>query len=318
MRITLKFFITIIFSLTVAFVYYNTNSALLKDGTEGLVKTQDARSVLNSIESNQAKNNKADTIKEIDETMGNLFSSNEMKCFTFAEIQKDLDNDLLDKFAYDNLLQAFFVPQYLTNLDKSALKAEFDAGNAVAAFVLGMNLFYSSYTTSFHSPFLISPDIEKTEADYGAPLNEIDRQKLKEARKWLWKAAINDVELALTEIVSTYQFEHDYLASISKENINGLDDKEEEFIELKARATSYALLHWVVSPHFIELRGGQVGMHKSLLNELKIYDKQQYFRDLETSWITDRSSIGRTKEIELPIPNELKDVLKKIKNVCKD
>ncbi len=315
------FVITLVIAGTLIVIYARNIDDITNVDVTGKVETQYSEEKLTSLVKAEKEINSDTPIElknktEEDEPL----PKDVFKCLPLTEIQKQVNNDILNKFARDNVLFPYSVQQYLTKLDKDELIAEFEAGNASAAYVLGSNLLYSSYTTNFHNPALIDAtnfsDVEITADLFGKPLSKIDIDKLTEARKWLWLAAINGISNGLSELSATYSIEHNFLEAEQKNNQSNLINTEKKLKTLKVKKIFYTLLHVEVAPQAYDLLGIEVDSFKKQLELIQLEGKEQFYKDIETQWVDDRYNIGQSKEVEFEVPEEIKIAAYKNRNQC--
>jgi hypothetical protein len=304
-------FTVLISALILIFVYNsNSNSVSQVDlNIEKNIKTDDE---VDFISTQNEENIQTNILNKLENKVQDTpLPKDAFKCFTLTDIQKQINNDVFEKFASENTLHPSSVPQYLTKLDENELIAEFEAGNASAAYVLGMNIFFSSYNTTFHHPSLTMGML--VDSNKSTKLN-VDR--LNEARKWLWVSAINGVGAGLGEIAATYGMEHDFLDADYQTNQGDLADIEKNLKALKVKQLSYNLLYVEVAPQVYDLFGVGMEHYKSQLEKIEIENKERIYKGIETQWVDDRFDFGQSKEIELKVPDEIKIAAHKNLNQC--
>jgi Neuraminidase (sialidase) len=262
---------------------------------------------------NKENTNSKALIQQDNNSVDIPLSRSVFKCFPMTEIQKQVSLDVLEKFANENVLHPSAVDQYLTRLDEEELVSEFEAGNASAAYVLGMNLFFSSHNTSSYNPNLrVELSVDNNQGTY------LNLEKLNEARKWLLIAATNGISISLGELAGTYSVEYAFMKSDYKRGnvqsdslviINRLN-------MLKAKQFSYNLLFVEAAPQANDLFGGGQEYYENEFERLLLEDKEKVFTKIKTQWVADRFNIGQSSEIELKVPNEIKIALRKYQNSC--
>jgi hypothetical protein len=263
---------------------------------------------------NQEKANSESLTQQGNNDVDISLPSSAFRCFPLTEIQKQINLDVLTKFANENVLYPSSVDRYLTKLDKSELVSEFEAGNASAAYVLGMNLSFSSYNTNSFNPYL-SVDLRE---EVDNQITELNVKELNEAREWLWAAAINGVSAALSELGGTYSLEHDFLeADYKSEKIQGDSSIiENKLWILKAKQLSFNILYVGVAPQMSDLFGTGKEYYENEFEQLHLEDKEKVYTDIQAQWVASRLNIGQLSEIELKVPDEIKIAALKSQNNC--
>lgn len=223
-------------------------------------------------------------------------------CINFSEIENQINSEMYEEFLRNNTLSLWTVNDYLREMSNDDLELEFKSGSAEAAFVLGMNLMYSSYNTN-----TIHPDIARGERqEKSNKIKKLDSKQLSAGREWLWKAALNGIGIALAEIGGSYQLESQLIEQKSKlehENIIFLKTK------LAAQELSFQILYQMVNPSIVELQK----IDSSYINEKFVnheYDeKEKILKALKEKWKLDREAIGKSYEINLKVSEDIRKIM---------
>lgn len=234
------------------------------------------------------------------------------ECHALSSSDKKYLNQVVTKFTQENVIFPSSVLPYLTELNEEQLILEFESGNNSAAYVLGMNHFYSSYNSNWHNPYL-GPNVSSGE---GKPIN-FEPEAMEKAREWLWKAAINDIPIALLELGNTYRYESAFYKKENFPNLSNSDFHESDFYKRsKSKELAYKVLFEEVTSGYRELSGKPLNDYESQMDKLQFEGKIEEMEGIRRLWSLRRSEAGKGKIVELLIPKEVNESITRMKKQC--
>lgn len=218
---------------------------------------------------------------------------------------------------YNSLNTRDLVDQY-SQVSNQELEAEFVAGNADAAYMLGINQIALTFKDARSS----TPVYEKADSTEGDDINtsNLDEEKLEIGRQWLWKAALNGSSIALVELSNSYTTERFYWrrTSVSTESSEDkLDDESKaKFALLTAHEQAYLQMFFHVNPAFTELVNGLGPSDLEEIINTKSDEQETVFKALIEKWSADRMQLGLPFYFELDIPESVTTAIKAIGKSC--
>lgn len=239
-------------------------------------------------------------------------SSKKTDCYNISSSDKSHYENLVTKFSQENVLFPRAVLQYLTEMDKEELVLEFESGNSSAAYVLGMNYFYSSYNSEWHNPFLSM--VSRQKADSPKPF---DLKTMERARDWLWKAALNGIPTALLEIGNSYSYENSFMIkeSLSKEKSSEYKSVHSQVLEAKSLA--YKVLFEHVTRGYREFSGQGGINYAEAFKNIEMKEKEAILERLKESWSKQRNELGKEMYVELFVPEKVTQAIERMQKRCK-
>lgn len=223
-------------------------------------------------------------------------------CIDLSKIEYQINSEMYEEFLRDNTLSLWTVNDYLREMSNDELELEYMSGNPDAAFVLGMNLVYSSYNTNTTHPDLlkgnIPPKVNK--------IKDLDHKKLDSGRNWLWQAALNGVGIALAEIAGSYGLENQLIKQNNQLSI-------EDITNLKAKLTSlelsYQILYHAVNSEVIKLHKINTKEVERKFSNHQYEKKGELLTQLKKKWILNREEIGKQFDINVKISEDIQKIM---------
>lgn len=242
--------------------------------------------IVNNIENFQIKTAKATVIEDIE------------SCIELSQIEHQINSEMYEEFLRKNNLSLWTINDYLREMSNDDLELEFRSGNAEAAFVLGMNLYYSSYNTNTTHPDLLKgkPPTKTNN------IKILDKSQLNSGRDWLWISALNGVGIALAEISGSYRLESQFLNQNTK-NVASLTSK------LNALELSYQMLHHEVNSEIVQLIKLDSDSIKKQFIKNEYEEKDLFLKEIKEKWLFEREEMGKEFKINIKIPEEIKKIM---------
>ncbi len=312
---SILYFIVSIILITIGmFAYYKHEIGSKQDDIRSSLTNNNYLLTSESEDSNK-RTDKLSTVATADKS-GDGFTLNDdtqlisFTCISLNELESRLNADILDDFFTSNSLTLFSVNEYLKHLDHKELEMEFEAGNASAAFILGMHFLHSSYRSGMYHP-----DIRTNQND---DYTEFDSEKMKRARDWLWTAALNGVGTALGEIAGSYLLEkqlveRDILLNTAERSS---DNSSEKIDRLTANYLSYTILYNKVNPQIVDLFSIDTEISNIEMERLNYLPKTSILDNLKEQWRKARLNVGKSAIIPLQISEEVETAVFESENQC--
>jgi hypothetical protein len=259
--------------------------------------------------------NDSDVQSTMDESNNMVIEHPEhINCNQLPQEEQQNINDLYNEFASEHILDPFNVKEYLKEMDEKDLILEYEAGEKSAAYVLGLNLQWKSFNSTWHNPLLNDGNF-----DENVSLKTIDGKALSESRKWLWKAAISGVPIALYELGNTFYLERLHIQeqrNVKDEQVLEGDELN-KLLLLNANEVAYKKLAEEVAPDLDYFFGTPIESEASKFEKIQLANKTELYQDIYDRWSADRIEVGEPNSVKFRIPKHIKQQLTDLQKHCK-